>query len=434
MTWRRRGIALCAAALLVLTGCSGGGDGGNAGGGQASGSGEQVTIDFWHIGTQEPFRSVRVQQAEAFMKANPNVKINVQAIENDAFKPKMTTVAQSGELPDIFHTWGGGVLKQQIDAGLVKDITNDISSWVDTLSPTSLVPYQFDGKTYAVPFSAGMVGFWYNKKLFKEAGIEEPPATWSAFLDAVKKLKAKNITPIALAGGDPWTGHYYWAYLAMRVGGLDALKKAGEDKNFNTPDFIRAGQLLKELVDLEPFQPGFLGAKYNTPDGQAATMGNGKAAMELMGQWAPNVQKEVSGKGIGDDLGFFPFPAVEDGKGNIGDAFGGADGYAVSADAPPAAVEFLKFISSVEEQKRLAAEGAIQPVVKGAEEALTDPNLKQLGETVANATGFQLYLDQAYPPAVGGQVNDSVAQLIAGKKTPEQVVEEITETAKTEAE
>jgi len=83
MRWRRRGIALlAAAALLVLTGC--GGDSGGSGGGQASG--DQVTIDFWHIGTQEQFRSLRVVQAKEFMQAHPNVKINVQAIENDSFK------------------------------------------------------------------------------------------------------------------------------------------------------------------------------------------------------------------------------------------------------------------------------------------------------------------------------------------------------------
>jgi len=427
MRWRRRGIALlAAAALLVLTGC--GGDSGGSGGGQASG--DQVTIDFWHIGTQEPFRSLRVEQAKEFMQAHPNVKINVQAIENDSFKSKMTTVAQTGDLPDIFHSWGGGVLKQQIEAGLVKDLTNDISSWSDTLTRSSLVPYTFDDKIYGVPFSAGMVGFWYNKKLFAEAGIEEPPATWSEFLEAVKKLKAANITPIALAGGESWTAHFYWAYLVLRIGGLEALQQAEQTRDFSGPAFVEAGRKLKELVDLDPFQKGFLAAKYNTPDGQAALMGNGKAAMELMGQWAPSVQEESSGKGIGEDLGFFPFPAVDGGQGDANIAFGGADGYAVAADAPAEAIEFLKFISSLESQKELAAQGVIQPVVKGAEEALEDPNLRQLGEVLASASGFQLYLDQAFPPEVGNQVNDSVAALIAGKATPEEVAQAITKTAK----
>src|SRR5206468_5668603 len=110
------------------------------------------------------------------------------------------------------------------------------------------------------------------------------------FLTVVQKLKASGVTPIALAGKDKWPGHFYWAYLAIRVGGLDALKQAAVDGSFDAPSFVTAGQHLKELVDLQPFQKGFLGAEYGAPDGQAATVANGKAAIELMGQWAPSVE------------------------------------------------------------------------------------------------------------------------------------------------
>ena len=51
-------------------------------------------------------------------------------------------------------------------------------------------------------------------------------------LEVVNKLKAANIAPIALGGKDKWPGHYYWAYLAMRIGGLEALQRAAEDRNF----------------------------------------------------------------------------------------------------------------------------------------------------------------------------------------------------------
>ncbi len=53
-----------------------------------------------------------------------------------------------------------------------------------------------------------------------------------------------------------------------------------------------------------------------------------------------------------------------------------------------------------------------------------------VADSLVKATGFQLFLDQAYPPAVGQEVNDSVADLIAGKKTPQQVTASITEAAK----
>ncbi|MGW6502612.1 extracellular solute-binding protein [Nonomuraea angiospora] len=426
----KRSLVLIATAVLI-TGCGGGGGGGSSTAPQQGGSAAKVTLEWWHLSTTEPLKSLWAQRAKEFEAKNPNVTIKATVLENDAYKAKLTTITQSGKAPDLFATWGGGVLKQQVDAGLVKDISSDVADVLPNFTPAALSAYQIDGKTYGLPTDIGLVGFWYNKKLFAKAGVTQPPATWSAFLEDVKKLKAAGVTPIALAGKEKWPGHYYWAYLAMRIAGLDALKQAGVDHDFTKPDFVAAGQQVKALADLQPFQKGFLGAGYGTPDGQAATVANGKAAMELMGQWAPSVQKDA-GKGLGDDLGFFPFPAVEGGKGSISDAFGGGGGLAVGADAPAEAVQFVKFMTEMDNHSKAVAAGGVLPVLKGEESAVTDPNLKQVATALAAAGGYQLYLDQAYPPAVGQQVNDSVAELIAGTKTPEEVGKAITEVAKSE--
>ncbi|GGM23678.1 ABC transporter substrate-binding protein [Micromonospora yangpuensis] len=392
------------------------------------------TINWWHIQNTEPMLPVWAAMAEEYRGAHSNVTIEIQPLENEAFKAKLTTATQAGSPPDLFQSWGGGVLKQQLDAGLVKDLTDDVKPWVDGLLPASLQPYTIDGRIYGIPFDVGMVGFWYNKDLFSQAGITETPTTWAGVLDTVRKLKAAGTVPIALAGKDKWPVHNYWAYLAMRIGGLGALQQAAKDGNFDTPDFVAAGERLKELADLQPFQPGFLGAEYGSPDGQAAIMGNGGAAMELMGQWAPSMQasSSTSKKGIGDKLGFFTFPTVEGGKGNATDAFGGGNGFAVGKDAPAATIDFLKFLLTADNQRTSAKTGAVLPTVKEAVDAVTDANNKTVAETLASATGFQLYLDQAYPPAVGQQVNDSVAELVAGSKTPAQIVKDITQVAKSQ--
>ncbi|MEU3692735.1 MULTISPECIES: extracellular solute-binding protein [Streptomyces] len=395
-------------------------------GGNLSADGK-VTFEWWNIATTEPGKSLFPQISTAFTTAHPNIAINTTSLENEAFKSKLTATTSSGKLPDVYQTWGGGVLQQQVDAGLVEDLT-DLLDWSSQLTPVSLQAYQIGGRTYGVPYDIGMVGFWYNKKLFAKAGITAPPATWAAFLDDVKKLKAAGITPIALAGKEKWPGHYYWAYLAMRVAGLPALQKAATTKDFTGAGFVQAGAHLKELVDLQPFQQGFLGAGYATPGGQAATVGNGKAAMELMGQWGPSVQKDA-GADLGADLGFFPFPTVDGGVGQATEVFGGGGGFALRKGAPKEALDFLKFFVLENESKLLASNGYL-PVVKGAESQLTDANKKVVAESLVKATGFQLFLDQAYPPAVGQEVNDSVADLIAGKKTPEQVTASITEAAK----
>ncbi|MFI7544758.1 extracellular solute-binding protein [Actinoplanes sp. NPDC049599] len=417
------GLAAAASAGAVLAGC---GDDDGA----ESGSGKKIT--WWHIANTDPMMGEWAAMARRFEATHPGVKFEITPLENEAFKTKLTTVIQAGDPPDIFHTWGGGVLAQQAEAGLVKDLTADVGQWRDTLIPTALDAYTIDGKTYGSAVDTGMVGFWYNKELFDRAGLSTPPASWADYLAAVRKLKAASITPIALAGKEKWPGHYYWAYLAMRVAGLDALRQAAADKNFATPDFVTAGTRLAELVALQPFQTGYLAAGYSTADGQAATMGNGKAAMELMGQWAPVVQRDnsVGKKGLGDRLGFFAFPMVDGGKGKLTDVFGGGGGFAVGKDAPPEAVEFLKFIAQPENARIEAKTAGVLPVVKAAGDAVTDPNLKLVGETLSRSTGFQLYLDQAYAPAVGQQVNDSVAELLAGKASPEQVVQAVTTAAK----
>ncbi|WP_432139009.1 MULTISPECIES: extracellular solute-binding protein [unclassified Streptomyces] len=422
----RRGFLVASAAtgatMTALSACGGDSDGGSSG---------TTTIEWWNISTTQPTKDVWAALAKKFEAENPHVKVKIVQLENDAYKSKMTALTASGKLPDIFHTWGGGVLKQQVDAGLVEDLTEGTKPWADGLLPVAKEPYLIDDKAYGIPFDIGMIGFWYNKALFTKAGISAPPTTWSGFLDAVRRLKSAGITPLALAGKEKWPGMYYWAYLSMRTAGASALEKADEERDFTGDDFVQAGQHLQELVDLQPFQKGFLGAAYSSPTGQAAAVGNGKAAMELMGQWAPVVEADA-GKGLGDDLGFFPFPEVEGGKGALTEVFGGGGGHALRKGAPQAAYDFLKFFASETTDTELVEKTGALPVVPAAEKALTDRNLKAVQTQLKAATGFQLYLDQAYAPAVGQEVNDSVAALIAGSKSPQQVTESITKVAKEE--
>ena len=393
----------------------------------------QVTVEWWHISTQDPGKTLWQTMADEYMAAHPNVKINITILENEAFKTKLTTVMQGGTPPDIFQSWGGGVMNDQANAGLLQDITSyldaDGGAWRNSFAPGALAVYSLDGKNYGVPWDMGMVGWWYNKDLFAQANISQPPATWTELLDDVQTLKDAGITPISLAGKDTWTGMHIWSYLATRICGKDGFLAAANRTGAFTDDcFVEAGNKLQELIALDPFQPGFLGANH---DEMQATFGNGKAAMELSGQWAPSVETAQSASGTGvANLGFFSFPAVEGGAGALTDAMGGGNGFAIGKNASPEAIDFVKYLTAPEQQKRVAEIAAGIPVVKGGEAGLTDPNMILVQQGFAAANYFQLYYDQYMPAAMGSIINDAVAGLYAGTSTPEQVAQAIEDGAK----
>ncbi|HEX7960960.1 MAG TPA: extracellular solute-binding protein, partial [Terriglobales bacterium] len=362
----------------------------------------------------------------------PNVTIKISVIENDPFKTKLTTAMQAGTPPDIFQSWGGGVLQQYAKAGLMKDITSDLQSggWGDSFSPAALNLYSYNGKYYGVPWDVGAVGFWYNKALFAQAGITQAPATWDDFLNVVKKLQAAHITPLALGEKDKWPGAFYWEYLAVRLGGKTAFDKAYNHNggSFSDPAFVQAGTYLQQLVALKPFQNGFLGAGYDTD--HRPLMGNGKAAMELMGQWAPSNDAASATDKKGPDFGFFPFPSLPNQQGTPTDVLGGGNGFGIGKNAPAEAIDFVKFLTSADNQRKFATQGALLPPVKDALDAVTDPNLKAVAQLVSNAAYYQLYYDQFMSPAVGNTVNDQTQALYAGSTTPQAAAQAIDAAAK----
>jgi raffinose/stachyose/melibiose transport system substrate-binding protein len=137
-------------------------------------------------------------------------------------------------------------------------------------------------------------------------------------------------------------------------------------------------------------------------------------------------------KGIGEDLGWFPFPAVEGGAGDPNDALGGGNGFAVGKNAPPEAVDFLKYLTRAESLRQCASEGWCIPPVRGGDAGLSDPFMIAIQQTVLKAEYFQLYYDQALPPATGSVVYDSVYGIFAGTMTPEQAARAIEGSAKKE--
>jgi raffinose/stachyose/melibiose transport system substrate-binding protein len=393
----------------------------------------ETHVTVLHVSENPAQRAVWDKIASDYNAAHPGVKVEFKYLENEAFKAKLPTMLQSADSrPELFYSWGGGVMQAQDRAGFLKDITADVAPWEGALAQTSNDAFKVDGKVVGVPFEVGEVAFYYNKKLFEKAGLKaEDIKTWDDFLDAVKKLKAAGITPIVVGAGEKWPMHFYYSYLVMRIGGEHALAdaKAGKDGGFKNATFVEAGKRLQELAALEPFQPGYLTTKHAESSGM---FGDGKAAMDLMGQWLLGMQgpNSTTGKGLAqEDIGILSFPVIPGGKGSATDTLGGINGWLVSKSAPPEAVDFLKFFSQAKYAQEAAAKAAYIPVVKGSETAFTDPLFKRLADDLAKTTYHQNYFDQDLGPSVGRVINDVSVAVAAKEMTPEAAAAAIQEAA-----
>ncbi|MEZ2221587.1 ABC transporter substrate-binding protein [Rhizobium sp. RCC_161_2] len=364
-----------------------------------------------------------------FETTHPGVNVVFEYLANEAYKQKLTTLLQSNQKPDIIFSWAGGVLRDQAAAGVLEDISASFTgNWASSLSPASVQAFTVNGKVYGVPLGASDVVFWTNKELAQKAGINpEALKTWSDFLDAVKKAKAAGVTPIVVGGKDKWPLHFYYGYLMLREAGKAGLAAAiaGKDDGFAAGPFIKAGKDFKQLLALEPFQPGFMDTTYEQATGQ---FGDGKALFHLMGDWdyGTSKQNSVTGKGVPDDkLTTVRFPAVPGGDGLPSDTFGGITGWSVIKGAPPEAVEFLKSLSSLENQKKGGAAGIFIPVANGAETAITNPFMRKMSEALGASTYHQLFLDQELGADVGATINDVAADLAQGATTPEEAAKTV---------
>ena len=345
---------------------------------------------------------------------------------------KIPIALASNNPPDVFQEWGGGALVDEVKAKKVANITKYVAPWIKTIGG-SAAGWQVNGQQYAVPYSVGVVGFWYNKNLFKQAGITSTPTTWPQFIAAVNKLKAADITPISVGGKDRWPDAFYWDYLATKLCSKTTMQQSAVTYNFKDPCWLKAGVYVQQLLDAKPFQDGFLATPaQQVASSSAGLLANGKVAMELQGHWNAGVMQPLTPNGkVPTFLGWFAFPNVPGSKATPGSLLGGGDGFACSAKAPePQCAQFLAYIDSPGVQKRIGSTSFGLPVRRGTETSVTDPNLRTVLKARSNSPFIQLYLDIAFSRSIGQALDAATADQFAGKATPAQVVSRIASAAK----
>lgn len=411
-----------AAALSLLASC-----GGPAAPQEPTGP---ITLTWWHNGTSDPIKTVWQDVVTDYQGKNPDITIEAQPIQNEGFSTKIPLALQSPTPPDVYQQWGGGDLASQVTSGKLADITDASKSWISTIGDFAK-GWQVDGRQLGVPFAQHVVGFWYRKDLFTQAGITTPPTTMAELNGAVAKLKAAGLAPIAVGGKDRWPDAFYWNYFAVRECSQQTIESSVKNLKLDDPCWVKAGQDLVDFLKTEPFQEGFNGTPAQQGAGSSAGLvANGKAAMELQGDWNPGTMSSLTeDKDLDSKVGWFPFPTVPGGQGAPEAVLGGGDGFSCTTRAAAACAKFLEYLTGPEIQNKLAAAGTGLPVNEAAVSALKTENLKTVAEHGRKAPYVQMYFDRAFPTDVGAALNEAVANLFAGQGSPQGIVDAVNEAA-----
>ena len=107
----------------------------------AAGAAADTTVKWLHIEVNPAQVKIWEEVARAYEAAHPGVKVEMQFLENEAYKAKLPTILQSKDRPHIIYSWSGGVLKAQIEAGVLEDITDSVKGYSDTVAPASICAF-----------------------------------------------------------------------------------------------------------------------------------------------------------------------------------------------------------------------------------------------------------------------------------------------------
>jgi multiple sugar transport system substrate-binding protein len=288
-------LALTLGALVV--GCGGGGGSSGGGGGSNSGnassgggganSNAPVTLKVW-VGWSARELKVFKGVVADYHKQHPNVTVDVTGGINDN---KIVAAIRAGNAPDVVSSFNSYNVGVYCGTGGWIDLSpylkNDGISTSDFPAATNYYT-QYDGKKCALPLLADTYGLYYNKALFKKAGISDPPKTMSELLADAKKLTVKNPDgSLKQVGIDPFIGFYEnvperW----IQSYGGKYTDQSGKAILADQPAWTNWLNFQKSLIDfygyknLVRFQSG-LGDEFSASNAFEV----GKVAMNLDGEW-----------------------------------------------------------------------------------------------------------------------------------------------------
>jgi multiple sugar transport system substrate-binding protein len=306
---RRPGVIALGAALalaLAAAGC----------GGSGPGSGGKQTISFLTHWGPEQVTALKAAAAE-FQKKNPEVQVNVRAVP---FANLLTTLRTQGASPNgptiagIYDLWLPELVRDGLaapaPAGAAKELT---SSW-----PANLVQgVTKQGQPRGYPNEVDLYALNYNKKLFAEAGIAQPPKNWDELVaDATKLTKRSGgkVTQQGFGVITSWASGVVHPWLSL-VNSNGGTLIDGSTPKLDDPKVQAVTDLYAKLVADGVTQPAMSNANANTTGPYLDNFVNGKTGMIIMANWWQSALKQAMGDHY-TDVGVAPVPAGPSGAGS----------------------------------------------------------------------------------------------------------------------
>lgn len=248
-------------------------------------------------------------------EVNPNFNWEYEYIASADLTTKVSTLVASNDLPDIFVYESGSPLTELVEADKVVNITDvlkqyDCESYVTEAATALLKDLSSTDAIYDLPLGLNVEGFWYNKELFAQAGVEVPN-TWDEFEAVIEKLHAAGIQPLSVGGADGWGATRVVNAYTVRTLGASAMKDAANgNASYTDEGYVAAAAKIAEWSE-----KGYFGEGANTVDMNTAgsMLCTGQAAMFYNGSWfVSNLNDSAFNPGGEDAIGFFNIPVVDE--------------------------------------------------------------------------------------------------------------------------
>ena len=375
--------------------------------------------------------------AREYEKTHPNVSIRVWG--EPRIWEKLRPRFNQGDVPDLsWPGWGMDtwslVAENQVmplDKYLDGPSYDKKTKWKDTFIPALLDKGKFNGHYYILPFNNNVYGWWYNVDMFKQHGWT-PPKTYEELLVLCEKIKKAGIAPITYQGKYP--DYMLRGFLfpwAISAGGYQAFKDAENLKPgaWNSPAFLQAAQMVKQLADKGYFQSGAMGMDHT---GSQMEFVLGRAAMIPCGTWLGSEMKKQIPPGF--HMAFMNIPVLAKGKGDPTATSTAIEYWIVPAKSkhPDIAVDFYKFMTSLPKAKQFVQQKDTLMSIKGADAGKLPADLVEPAKCARNAKTLWNNDYRDWYRSMGEKIENSMADLLNGAATPQQCVDRM-EKAATEA-